>query len=130
MDIAHRVSQMSHDPHTQVGTVIVKDGNLFAMGWNGMPPNFTNHCKDTYGKTLPEVIHAEANAIYKLAKQGGNALGATMYTTHAPCIHCSTAILMSGISNVIFDIPRENNGFHVLEGQINIIPFSYIKGQV
>lgn len=121
LDIASRVAEMSHDAHTQVGAVIVKDGNILSMGWNGMPPNFENECKDYNGRTKPEVIHAEANAIYKLARSGGNALGATLYCTHAPCVNCSLAILQSGISNVIYQEYRSDNGLYILDGSLNHI---------
>lgn len=114
MDIADRVASMSHDCDTQVGAVIVKDGNIISFGWNGTPTGFPNHCKDGSGKTLPYVIHAEANAIYKLARTSGSAMGATLYTTHAPCQNCALAILQSGIGTVIYDVPRTDNGLYLL----------------
>ncbi len=71
MDIAKRVSEMSWDSDTKVGAIIVKDGNIISMGWNGTPSGFPNDCKHpSTGATLPYVIHAEANAISKLARDG------------------------------------------------------------
>jgi len=102
MDIAERISEMSYDTDTKVGAIIVKDGNIISMGWNGTPSGFPNDCKHpNTGVTLPYVIHAEANAICKLARDGGNGLGATLYTTLAPCMECTKLILQSGISEVV-----------------------------
>lgn len=118
MDIAKRVSEMSYDSDTQVGAVIVKDGNIISMGWNGTPSGFDNDCKDTKtGATLPTVIHAEANAICKLARTSGNGLGATLYTTLSPCIDCTKLIIQSGISEVIVDQAYEKDleGFKILK---------------
>jgi len=104
MDIAKRVSQMSYDTDTQVGAVLVKDGNIISMGWNGTPSGFDNECKHSHtGVTLPTVIHAEANAICKLARTGGNGLGSTLYTTLAPCMECTKLILQSGVSEVVIN---------------------------
>jgi dCMP deaminase len=102
MDIAERISEMSYDTDTKVGAIIVKDGNIISMGWNGTPSGFPNDCKHpNTGVTLPYVIHAEANAICKLARDGGNGLGATLYTTLSPCMECTKLILQSGISEVV-----------------------------
>ena len=104
MDIAKRVSEMSYDKDTQVGAVIVKDGNIISMGWNGTPAGFPNECKHpSTGVTLPYVIHAEANAICKLSRDGGNGLNSTLYTTVAPCMECTKLILQSGIKEVVID---------------------------
>merc|ERR1711871_817290 len=85
MDIAKRVGEMSYDSDTKVGSVIVKDGNIISMGWNGTPSGFDNNCKNPRtGSTLPIVIHSEANAVCKLAKSGGNSEGATLYCTLSP----------------------------------------------
>jgi len=104
MDIAKRVSQMSYDTDTKVGAIIVKDGNIISMGWNGTPSGFPNECKHpSTGATLPYVIHAEANAITKLARTGGNGSASTLYTTLAPCMECTKLILQSGISEVVIE---------------------------
>jgi dCMP deaminase len=102
MDMAYRVSMMSHDEDTQVGCIIVKDGNVLSMGYNGMPSGMDNACKSHTGSTLPEVIHAEANAICKLARSTHSSEGATLYCTLAPCVECAKLILQSGISRVVF----------------------------
>lgn len=120
MDIARRVSEMSYDTDTQVGAIIVKDGNIISMGWNGTPAGFPNHCKDTTtGNTLPIVIHAEANAICKLARSSTNGEGATLYTTLSPCTECTKLILQSGITNVVVGQAYEKDmaGYSILNNK-------------
>ena len=120
MDIAQRVSEMSHDTDTKVGAVIVKDGNIISMGWNGTPTGFPNNCKDNAtGRTLPIVIHAEANAICKLARSSTNGEGATLYTTLSPCTECTKLILQSGISNVVVGQAYEKDmvGYAILNNK-------------
>jgi len=120
MDIARRVSEMSHDTDTKVGAVVVKDGNIISMGWNGTPAGFPNHCKDTAtGRTLPIVIHAEANALCKLAKSSTNGEGATLYTTLSPCTECTKLILQSGITNVVVGQAYEKDmvGYTILNNK-------------
>ena len=120
MDIAYRVSEMSHDTDTKVGAVIVKDGNIISMGWNGTPSGFPNQCKDSStGRTLPIVIHAEANALCKLAKSSTNGEGATLYTTLSPCTECTKLILQSGISNVVVGQAYEKDmvGYSILNNK-------------
>ena len=125
MDIANRVAEMSYDSDTQVGAVIVKDGNIISMGWNGTPSGFDNSCKHPEtGATLSTVIHAEANAICKLARTSGSGLGSTLYTTLSPCIECTKLILQSGISEVVVDKAYEKDleGFKILneKGMIRV----------
>lgn len=120
MDIAHRVSEMSYDEDTKVGAVIVKDGNIISMGWNGTPTGFPNHCKDTAtGRTLPTVIHAEANALCKLARSSTDGQGATLYTTLSPCTECTKLILQSGITNVVVGQAYEKDmvGYTILNNK-------------
>jgi len=108
MDIAKRVSEMSYDTDTKVGAIVVKNGNIISMGWNGTPSGFPNECKHpNTGVTLPYVIHAEANAITKLSRDGGNGLDATLYTTVSPCMECTKLILQSGISEVVITSASE-----------------------
>lgn len=102
MDIALRVSKMSHATRRQVGAVLVKDDNIIAFGWNGMPAGFDNCCEDADGNTKPETIHAEINLFAKLACSTGNAEGATMYLTLSPCATCSQLIIQSKIKRVVF----------------------------
>jgi len=120
MDIAYRVSEMSHDTDTKVGAVIVKDGNIISMGWNGTPSGFPNQCKDSStGRTLPIVIHAEANAICKLARSSTDGQGATLYTTLSPCTECTKLILQSGITNVVVGQAYEKDmvGYSILNNK-------------
>tara|TARA_R110000824_G_scaffold9546_1_gene42578 strand:- start:7553 stop:7969 length:417 start_codon:yes stop_codon:yes gene_type:complete len=102
LDIAKRISGMSHDTDTKVGAVIVKDNNILAFGFNGMPSGMPNECKHSNGTTLKEVIHAEANALCKLARSVGSSEGATLYCTLSPCIECSKLIMQSGINRIRF----------------------------
>ena len=93
---------MSYDEKHKVGCVIVKDGNIISMGWNGTPPNTDNKTRID-GVTKREVIHSESNAIAKLAKTGGSSYGATIYCTHSPCWNCALLLLQSGIVRVVYD---------------------------
>lgn len=102
MDIAKRVAKMSYSLRSQVGCVIVKDNNIVAFGWNGMPRGFDNHCEDENNNTYDEVIHSEENAICKAARQGISLDGATIYLTHSPCSHCAKLIVQSGIKTVYY----------------------------
>lgn len=102
MGIAYQVSGMSHDYERQVGAIIVKDGNVLSLGYNGMQAGMDNECKSESGATKREVIHAEANAICKLARSTGSSEGATIYSTLTPCIECAKLILQSGIERVVF----------------------------
>jgi dCMP deaminase len=123
MDIAKRVGEMSYDSDTKVGAVIVKDGNVISMGWNGTPSGFDNNCKNpSTGITLRTVIHAEANAICKLARSSTNGEGATLYCTMSPCIECAKLILQAGISHVVVGqmYERDMEGFKLLKEKINV----------
>lgn len=102
MDIALRTSLLSHDTRIKVGAVLVKDGQLVSQGWNGMPAGMDNATRDSAGVTHKEVIHAEANALMKLAKNGGGSDGATLYCTHSPCYNCTGLLLQSGIKRVVY----------------------------
>jgi dCMP deaminase len=102
ISIAFNVAQMSYDEDTKVGSVIVKDGNILSMGYNGMPSGMSNDCKHSNGITRSEVIHAESNAICKLARSTQSSEGSTLYCTLAPCVECAKLILQSGIERVVF----------------------------
>lgn len=110
MDIAKRISEMSYAKRAQVGCVIVKGDRIISMGWNGMPSGMDNVCEDfafdetntLKSTTRKEVLHAEANAILKLAKYGSSADGATLYTTMAPCFDCAKMIFQSGITTLVY----------------------------
>jgi dCMP deaminase len=106
MDIAERTSAMSYAEKKKVGCVITRDNHVIAAGWNGMPSGFPNKCEyiDEFGqlKTLPEVIHAEANALYWCAKTEIITQNATCYVTLSPCKHCALALIQSGIKRVVY----------------------------
>ena len=105
MDCAVRFSQLSTAKRLQVGAIIVKDDRIISIGYNGMPSGWTNECEyetENGLVTKDEVIHAEANAIAKLAKSSDSGQDATMFCTHAPCIHCAKMIYTSGISKVYY----------------------------
>ena len=108
MDWAKRTSQLSHAKRLQVGAVIVKDDSVISYGYNGMPAGWDNNCENIVGynmgepmlKTKPEVLHAESNAIAKLAKSNNSGAGAVLFVTHGPCLECAKLIHQSGISRV------------------------------
>ena len=111
MDVAERFAQLSHAKRLQVGAIIVKDDRIISIGYNGMPTGWDNCCEDVIRedevgfqvtKTKAEVLHAETNAIAKLAKSGESGLGATMFVTHAPCIDCAKLVYQSGITTVYY----------------------------
>jgi len=106
MDWARRVSELSHARRLHVGAVIVKDDTVISYGYNGMPAGWDNNCEhilqDGTLKTNPEVLHAESNAIAKLAKSNNSGLGADLFVTHSPCLECAKLIYQSGISRVFY----------------------------
>ncbi len=105
MDIAIRWGKMSHARRKQVGCIIVKDGQIISDGYNGTPNGFDNDCEfpTRYGwETKPEVLHAETNAITKLAKGTQSSKDATMYITLSPCFDCAKLIIQSGIKRVVY----------------------------
>lgn len=119
MDIAKRTALLSDAKKLQVGTIIVKDDNIISFSWNGTPPNWhSNNCEYIYNdelKTLPEVIHSEANAILKLAKTGISAKDSILFCTVAPCIECAKMIASAGISIVYYCNDYKNtNGLEFL----------------
>ena len=95
-------AENSYCTRRQVGALIVKDKMIISDGYNGTPSGFTNICEGSNGLTLPYVLHAEANAITKIARSGNNSDGATLYVTDAPCIECAKLIIQAGIKRVIY----------------------------
>ena len=122
MDVAVRFSELSHGRRLKVGCIIVKDNRIISIGYNGMPEGFPNDCEDEIIKdgevelvTKPEVLHAEMNALMKLAKSAESGDRATMFVTHAPCIDCAKLIHQSGITEVYYRHPyRTNEGIEFL----------------
>lgn len=95
-------AENSYCKRRQVGALIVKDKMIISDGYNGTPSGFENICEDENNVTKPYVLHAEANAITKIARSGNNSDGATLYVTAAPCIECAKLIIQAGISRVIY----------------------------
>ena len=100
----------------QVGALLVKDKMIISDGYNGTPAGFENICEDEDGKTKPYVLHAEANAISKIAKSGNSSNGATLYVTTSPCIECAKLIIQAGIKRVVYAEPyRVDDGIQLLK---------------
>lgn len=109
-------SENSYCTRRQVGALIVKDKMIISDGYNGTPSGFENVCEDENNKTKAYVLHAEANAITKVARSNNSSDGATMYVTCAPCIECAKLIIQSGITRVVFSEEyRTNEGCQLLE---------------
>ena len=111
MDVAERFAQLSSATRLQVGAIVVKDDRIISIGYNGMPSGWDNCCEDEvysdhddeyHLKTKPEVLHAESNAIAKLARSPESGEGAAIFITHAPCIDCAKLIYQSGIDTVYY----------------------------
>ena len=111
-----------------MGALIVKDKMIISDGYNGTPAGFENICEDTSGLTKSYVLHAEANAITKIARSNNNADGATLYVTDAPCIECSKLIIQSGIKRVVYARPyRLSDGIDLLKRasiEVLFLPYS------
>ena len=110
-------AENSYFVRRQVGALIVKDKMIISDGYNGTPSGFENICEDEVtGKTKPYVLHAEANAITKVAKSANNCDGSTLYITAAPCIECSKLIIQAGIKRVVYcDDYRSEDGLKLLQ---------------
>ena len=105
----------SYSKRLQVGALLVKDRMIISDGYNGTPSGFENICEDENGVTKPYVLHAEANAITKVAKSGNSSQGATLYVTASPCLECSKLIIQSGIKRVVYkDEYRLTDGVDLL----------------
>ncbi|MDR2937330.1 MAG: dCMP deaminase family protein [Prevotellaceae bacterium] len=92
----------SYCKRRQVGALLVKDRIIISDGYNGTPSGFENECEDDDNKTKPYVLHAEANAITKVAKSNNSSEGATLYITTSPCVECAKLIIQAGIRRVVF----------------------------
>lgn len=119
MDTAERFAQLSSATRLKVGSIIVKDNRIISIGYNGMPAGWDNDCEYWFEdgdigsgwKTKPEVLHAEENAIVKLARSHESGEGAIMFMTHAPCINCARLIYGSGIKQIYY-----KNTYRSLDG--------------
>ena len=109
-------AENSYCTRRQVGALIVKDKMIISDGYNGTPSGFENICEDNTGVTKPYVLHAEANAITKIARSGNSSDGATMYVTASPCIECAKLIIQSGIKRVVYSVKyRLEDGLELLK---------------
>lgn len=114
--IAREWSKLSHCNRKQVGALIVKDRMIISDGYNGTPTGFENPCEDEEGYTKWYVLHAEANAILKVAGSTQSCKGATLYITMSPCKECSKLIHQSGITRLVYSIDyKDNSGINFLE---------------
>ena len=100
--MARTWSENSYCVRRQVGALLVKDQMIISDGYNGTPSGFENICEDENNVSKPYVLHAEANAITKIARSGNNSDGATLYVTDSPCIECSKLIIQAGIKRVLY----------------------------
>jgi dCMP deaminase len=130
MQTAQTFAELSHARRLHVGAIVVKDDRIISIGYNGMPAGWDNNCEYELGtelKTRPEVLHAETNAIAKLARSNESGLGADIFITHAPCLDCAKLIYQSGIRRVVYGTAyRDTNGIEFLKNsgvsieQVNI----------
>ena len=102
LEMAKIWAQNSYCKRRQVGALIVKEGMIISDGYNGTPSGFENVCEDENYKTKPYVLHAEANAITKVAKSNNSSENATLYVTCSPCLECAKLIIQAGIRRVVF----------------------------
>ena len=120
MEIAKVVSEQSKCNRSKVGAILVKEGNIIAIGYNGTPSGFCNDCEQD-DVTLPEVLHAESNAIAKCARSTSSADKATLYTTLSPCFECCKLIIQAGISRVVYkELYRDYHRCEYLLNMCNI----------
>jgi dCMP deaminase len=121
--MAREWAKLSHCVRKQVGAILVKDKVIISDGYNGTPTGFSNVCENQEGQTFWYVLHAEANAITKLARTGNAAQNATLYITLSPCRDCAKLILQSGITRLVFQEKyRDEEGLEFFQGaKINIV---------
>ena len=130
MQTAQVFAELSHARRLHVGAIVVKEDRIVSIGYNGMPAGWNNNCEDEIGhvfddighvvetrlKTKPEVLHAEMNALMKLAKSTESGNGADLFITHAPCLDCAKGIFQAGIARVWFGTAyRDNAGIDFLK---------------
>ena len=120
---------LSHCNRKKVGAIIVKDRMIISDGYNGTPSGFPNVCENASGETHWYVLHAEANAILKVAKSTNNTEGSTLYLTHSPCKDCSKLILQSGIKRLVFiEAYKDSSGLEFLHNAgVEIIQITQIE---
>ena len=121
LEMARVWAQNSYCKRRQVGALIVNNKMIISDGYNGTPSGFENNCEDESGLTKPYVLHAEANAITKVAKSNNSSEGATLYVTSSPCLECSKLIIQAGIKRVVF-----YDNYHMADG-IELLEKAHIK---
>jgi dCMP deaminase len=114
-------AQNSYCKRRQVGALLVKDKMIISDGYNGTPSGFENNCEDENNTTYPYVLHAEANAITKVAKSNNSSDGATLYVTSSPCMECAKLIIQAGIKRVVF-----YDNYHKADG-IELLMMAHIE---
>lgn len=126
--MAREWASLSHCTRKQVGALIVRDGMIVSDGYNGTPSGFPNACEDTDGSTHWYVLHAEANAITKLARSSHTAHGATLYITMSPCRECAKLIHQVGIRRMVYiDAYKDDAGIRFLElAGVDIVHFPHV----
>ncbi len=113
--MAHIWAENSYCKRRKVGAIVVKDKMIISDGYNGTPSGFENVCEDDNDLTKPYVLHAEANAITKLARSSNNSDGSTLYVTSSPCIECAKLIIQAGIKRVVYaEAYRLDDGIRLL----------------
>ena len=116
MRMARTWAENSYCQRRQVGALMVKNQMIISDGFNGTPSGFENHCEDENNVSKPYVLHAEANAITKVARSNNSSDGATLYVTASPCIECSKLIIQSGIKRVVYgELYRLTDGIDLLK---------------
>ncbi len=109
-------AENSYCRRRQVGALLVKNKMIISDGYNGTPSGFDNNCEDASGLTYPYVLHAEANAITKVARSNNSSEGSTLYVTASPCLECAKLIIQAGIRRVVFrDLYRLTDGIDLLK---------------
>ena len=109
-------SENSYCTRRKVGAILVKDQMIISDGYNGTPAGFPNVCEDSDNRTYPYVLHAEANAITKVAKSNNSSQGSTLYVTDSPCIECAKLIIQAGIKRVVYSkLYRVSDGIDLMK---------------
>lgn len=109
-------SENSYCQRRKVGAILVKNSMIISDGFNGTPSGFENICEDEDGQTKPYVLHAEANAISKVARSNNSSDGSTLYVTASPCLECAKLIIQAGIKRIVFnELYRLSTGVELLE---------------
>ena len=123
LEMAAVWAKNSYCKRRQVGAILVKDNMIISDGFNGTPSGFENICEDENGITKPYVLHAEANAITKIASSNNNSKDATLYVTASPCIECAKLIIQAGIKRVVYSEQyRITEGIELLErAEIDVV---------